>query len=247
MSQKLEIKIDEEYLDLVPRPNNKERDCLKQSIITDGQQLPIIINPRGIVLDGHTRLEICEELRLKPEFTIKKFKTKEDERKFVITSNMARRHLNTFQKVELAWQIYENEKERAKKRMNWTIYVPHNEKRDKETGKFIKNELPEQFQKQGNAVLIFARYIGLGKTTVHKVDWLKKNAKPEVLQQLREGLISIDRTYSKERGLSFITGKRGKRELPKICPLCKGDTILVKDKPCHVHRLGCCKVCKWGT
>lgn len=249
MSQR-QIRINEEYLDLVPRPSNKERDCLKQSIITDGQQLPIVVNTSGIILDGHTRFEICQELRLKPEYTVKKFKTKEDERKFVISTNIARRHLSTFQKVELAWEIYENEKKRAKIRADWMKYVPEDlHIRDPVTGKIKikKQKIPEQFQKQGNAALIFARYIGLGHTTVHKVEWLKKNAKPEVLQQLRDGEISIDMTYSRERGISFIGLPRGKRELPKICPLCKSDTVLIKDKPCHVHRLGCCTVCKWGT
>ena len=258
MSQK-QIQIDENYIycDIVPRPNPKERTCLKQSIITDGQQLPIIINPGGMILDGHTRYEICLELAIKPIYKVKKFDSEQDERKFVIMSNIARRQLTTFQKVELTWEIYENEKTKADKRMNWRQYVKTGRL---EKGQFLKpKQMPDNFQKQGNAILIFARYIGLGKTLVHKVEWLKRNADAGLLKEVRDGRISITKAYDYERGLQLQSGnlmqrtkkKRRKKmkynkEIPLYCPECNVDTILVKKKPCHVHKKVCCTTCKWG-
>jgi len=267
----IQIKVDEEYFDIVPRPNNKERHGIKQSILGDGQLTPIIVNENGIILDGHTRFEICEELRIKPKYIVKKFKTKKEERKFVIMTNIARRHLTKFQKIEMAWEIYENEKEKALVRMSWRadkkfqaqgtrnddgrIYPSSKTKDGHLAEKGTKVKLPDYLKKQGNSGEIFAKYMDTGHTVIGQVEWLKNNARKSVLQQLREGEISISRAYDYERGLSMFSKfsklektwyKNGKKVFPKLCPECKSDTILVTKKKCHVHKKVCCQVCKWG-
>lgn len=265
----LQIKVDEEYFDIVPRPNNKERRGIKQSILGDGQLTPIIVNEKGIILDGHTRFEICEELRIKPKFIVKKFKTKKEERKFVIMTNIARRSLTKFQKIEMAWEIYENEKEKAMVRMSWKSDKQFlaegsrndngrilNSSRTKEgclTEKGTKVELPDYLKKQGNSGEIFAKYMDTGHTVIGQVEWLKNNAKKATLQKLREGEISISRAYDMERGLNLRQYTRlshrhrgVNKKIPSLCPECKSDTILVTKKKCHVHKKVCCQECKWG-
>src|ERR1051326_418553 len=98
----LEIHVRDEYFDLVPRPSTEDRHALKNSIIADGQHEPIIVNPVGEILDGHTRWEICLELDIDPKYEVRKFEGEQEERRFVIMSNLARRHLTKFQKIELA-------------------------------------------------------------------------------------------------------------------------------------------------
>ncbi len=250
----LQIKVDEEYFDIVPRPNNKERRGIKQSMLGDGQLTPIIVNEKGIILDGHTRFEICQELRIKPKFIVKKFKTKKEERKFVIMTNIARRSLTKFQKYEMAWEIYMNEKERAMVRMSWRSDKQSQEGSEgaRYCQKGSKVELPDHLKKQGNSSEIFAKYMDTGHTVIGQVEWLKNNAKKSTLQKLREGEISISKAYDFERGLSMSklgkTWNRGNRKkiIPSLCPDCKSDTILVTKKKCHVHKKVCCQVCKWG-
>lgn len=247
----LQIKVDEEYFDIVPRPNNKERRGIKQSILGDGQLTPIIVNEKGIILDGHTRFEICEELRIKPKFIVKKFKTKKEERKFVIMTNIARRSLTKFQKIEMAWEIYENEKERALVRMSWRS---DKQSQAEGTQKGTKVKLPDHLKKQGNSGEIFAKYMDTGHTVIGQVEWLKNHAKKATLQKLREGEISISRAYDMERGLDLRHYTRlskrwyggNRKKIPSLCPECKSDTILVTKKKCHVHKKVCCQECKWG-
>ena len=113
--KKLHIRFKEEYFDLVPRPITEERQLLKESILEDGLTDEIKINVNGEVLDGHTRIEICEELGWRnpqtekpiiPKYLVKEFENKEKEAEYVIISNLMRRHLNSFQKVRLASKLY---------------------------------------------------------------------------------------------------------------------------------------------
>lgn len=115
--KKLHIRFIEEYYDAVPRPIADERHLLKDSILEDGLTDEIKINNQGIVLDGHTRIEIGEEVSWKnpetdkpiiPKYLIKEFATKDEERDYVIKTNLMRRHLNTFQKVNLVAKLYKN-------------------------------------------------------------------------------------------------------------------------------------------
>jgi len=252
LSQKLELDYCDEYFDLVPRPNAVERRSIKNSILEDGQLSPIFVNPKGIILDGHTRWEICMELRIKPIFVVKKFKTKEQEKRFVIISNLARRNLTMFQKCELAWDIFLVEKEKAKARTFW--------RQNYDPGLIKKGDsldIPEDFSKKGTAAQIFAKYLGTGKHSISKVEWLLKNGSEETLQKLRDGTMAINRAYDFEKGLSFFKASNGQiararkkkaHEYEKICPDCECDTVLVKKrkKPCHVHDNVCCTTCKWG-
>lgn len=114
--KKLRIRFLEEYFDSVPRPIVEERKLLKEDISRSGLDEPIKINPQGEVLDGHTRIEICEELNwktidekhIKPKFEVKEFSTKQEEREYVIKTNLMRRQLNAFQKVRLVSKLYNN-------------------------------------------------------------------------------------------------------------------------------------------
>ncbi len=110
----LHIRFIDEYFDMVPRPLDEEKKFLKQDIQENGLHESIKINVEGIVLDGHTRIEICEEIgwvksngeNIYPKFEVKEFETKEKESEYVLKTNLLRRQLNTFQKVRLGAKLY---------------------------------------------------------------------------------------------------------------------------------------------
>ena len=68
------ITINPEYSDLVYPLSKLEYEVLKYSISEKGLHLPIIINQDNVILDGHNRFKICQELRIKPQFEVKEFK-----------------------------------------------------------------------------------------------------------------------------------------------------------------------------
>lgn len=116
--KKLHIRFSEEYFDIVPRPTPEERQQLKEDIQIEGLLEDIKINADGIVLDGHTRIEICEELgwktvndeKIEPQFTVRNFKTVNEEKEYVLKTNLLRRQLNSFQKVKLVFSLYQHNK-----------------------------------------------------------------------------------------------------------------------------------------
>ena len=75
--------INSEYVSLVRQLSTQEYESLKRSIKENGQYLPIIVNSRNVVLDGHHRLRICRELGIKPIISVKNFEDLEHEKLFV--------------------------------------------------------------------------------------------------------------------------------------------------------------------
>src|SRR3990170_3709195 len=112
----MSLRLNPQYDKLLPQMSGEEVAQLKISIQTEGQHYPIIVNEDLEVLDGHHRFRACTELGLEPDFEVRKFDDKLLEKKFVIETNLRRRHLNNFQFVELGVPLLEIEKELAKKR-----------------------------------------------------------------------------------------------------------------------------------
>ena len=98
----IEIKIKAEYAKLVPQLSEGEYNELKQSIKENGLWSPIIINKNGYILDGHHRYRICRELGISPNIIVKIFDDQLQEKLFVIDSNLTRRQLSEFARIEIA-------------------------------------------------------------------------------------------------------------------------------------------------
>ena len=232
-----------EYLELVPRLSEQDRKRLYDSMKKDGLLIPITANEDGVILDGHTRYEICRELKIKIRYSIKKFDNKDDEMKFVVMTNLARRHLTKFQKVELAWPLYEIEKKRALERETWKTnkQVCVTDKK----GKIVK---ARRRIKEGTAASLFGKKIGLGKTFISQVDYLKKYASPQILEDVRSGKMSVVKAHDLVRGLRLIPdGKRPEKPV-KFCPECNSETMSpMRRTNCHVHKWFCCSRCGWGV
>ena len=122
---KSELEVNQEYTSLVPQLSAEEYESLKQSIKENGLYVPIIVNQDGIILDGHHRYKVCQELGIKePKTLVKEFKEKLDEQLFVIDCNLRRRQLNNFQRTELALKSKSILTEIAKKNMSLGGRVP---------------------------------------------------------------------------------------------------------------------------
>ncbi len=200
----IKIKVKEEYLDLVPRPTKEERQSLKEDIMLNGQSDPIVINRDGFILDGYTRYEICQELGIDIKYRIQGFKTKEEEKRYVINCNVRRRHLNSFQRVELMYKIYLMEKDLAK----------HRYYNGKNYGK-----------SKGSASEIVGRTIGLNRNTVSKAVYVMEHGNTDMIDKARRGVLGIDKAYiilKKPYYAKSLFKKRYiKNDTKVICPKCQ--------------------------
>lgn len=113
-----DLKINPEYEKVLPKLTSEEYKALKASIKTHGVLVPLFINSKGIILDGHNRYRISKELGFKPvlKTVIKDFESSSKEKTFVISINLQRRNLNDFQKAEMGMALLNIEKKKAKEK-----------------------------------------------------------------------------------------------------------------------------------
>lgn len=136
----IQIKINPDYEQLVPRVNNDEYHTIKESIKLHGIREPIVLNKENVVIDGHTRLQIAKELTLKEiPIRIESYATLYEEKKAVIEYNLHRRQLSMAQRCELGIKWAEIETLEAKERQKKTQMNGKNENGEYET-KSIKTQ-----------------------------------------------------------------------------------------------------------
>jgi hypothetical protein len=114
----------QEYVDLILRVTTGDYERLKKSIKDNGLLNPIIINQDNLVLDGHHRLRVCNELKIPVDYEVKNFAGKPlAELKYVVTVNADRRHLNEYQRGKIALKMKKIASEIAAERKQATQFT----------------------------------------------------------------------------------------------------------------------------
>ena len=179
MTLQLKIHINPEYQKLVPEIPAPEFEAFKSDIKERGQLVPITVNNQGIILDGHHRFRACQQLGIECNYTELNFDNKLLEKLFVIDANLKRRHLNSFQRIELALSSKSILQEIAKRNESLG-------------GKGVRNLTP--LRRVDREI---GRFAGVSYDTVRKVELISNVARQELLIKLRSGGESINGAYSK--------------------------------------------------
>ncbi len=175
--------INPEYESIVPPISLPEYEELKNSIKDKGLHLPIFVNPNKVILDGHNRYRICQELGIEPKFEIKTFKDRFDEKDFVIEINIKRRQLNPFQLAQLAYKLEDNEKERAKERQS-TL-------NNKETASAQLSTSEEV----GRTRDIVSKKVGISRGTYERAKKIIEQGSDKLKENVNKGKTSINYAY----------------------------------------------------
>jgi ParB-like nuclease domain len=178
----LKIGINPEYASQVPPLTTEEYNSVKQSIKENGLYYPIIVNQDGIILDGHHRHKICTELGIEPHYIVRNFKDKLREKLFVLETNLERRHLNNFQRTELALRTKPILEEIARKRQE-------------ELGKTHGDDPSVKYLTKGRVAGEVGELAGVSHETVRKVEKIIECLQPNDLDAVRRGEISINHAY----------------------------------------------------
>jgi hypothetical protein len=106
--------IEKEFQELIPVHTESELVLLKDSIAKNGLLHPLIIwKEENILLDGHTRNKIAEELNIhldNSHFQYLSFKDKVEAKDWIRRNQFARRNLNKYQKAYIIGKKYLEEK-----------------------------------------------------------------------------------------------------------------------------------------
>ena len=176
----------EEYLDLVPRLSKSDFESLKLSIEKYGQLVPIIVNNKGVILDGYHRFKACSELRIEPQISERGFKNKLEEQLFVIECNLKRRHLNNFQKVELALKSKPILEEIARKNRAANISTI----KEVPSSKYLELGGKGVNEKIGKSA-------GLSHETIRKVEAILQSNDDDLKEKARKGQFTINEAFKK--------------------------------------------------
>jgi len=115
----MEIKIDQEFKDLIPPLTVEEVLNLEQSILTEGCREAIILW-NGVIVDGHNRYAICTKHGIAFKTEEKEFASRNDVRIWMIQNQFGRRNLDNYTRSGLSLLLEEFFKEKAKENLSAT-------------------------------------------------------------------------------------------------------------------------------
>jgi 16S rRNA G966 N2-methylase RsmD len=235
-----DIKINEEYANLVPQLSISEYKSFKEDIKQNGVQVPIITNQDGVILDGHHRyrawvIDLGRLVTEMPKPTVADYNDKLQEKMFVINVNLKRRQLNSFQRISLALKAKPILEEIAKRNQKAGIKI------DNDNDTSVRNQTQVGCGGSGGGggggsrvdEQIGKRAGGVGKDTVRKVEIILEKGTKEQIYKLEHGKATINsiakqiHDAEKRRELILLNNnnnsKRSNLELPENIKLLNGD------------------------
>ena len=175
------MKKDKEFENLLPPPRADEKRKLEQSILTEGCCEPVILW-QGLLIDGYTRLEICE--RHGVEYMTKNIElpNRDAVKIWMIDNQDARRNWTDGWRFELIQVKRELLTERGRgKQGERTDLLSENDKKLNEPKHDTRKSVAEE--------------LGWSTGKVAAADKVWKDANPEVKEQVKSGELSIHKAY----------------------------------------------------
>jgi len=195
----VEIKIDPEFQSLVPPMAEDEKRELEASLLSEGNRDPIVVwEGQGILVDGHSRYEICNRLgvELKPPLEME-FDDRDEVKVWILRNQLGRRNLNPFVRTSLTLKLEELIRPKAKE----NLVTSTGGLKPRPLQKSAKAE-PVDVRKE------VAKIAGVSHDTVAKVKVIEQKATPEQREKLVKGDESINAVYKEVKRQE----KREKRE-----------------------------------
>ena len=206
------IHIENEIASLIPSLSTDERAALQTSLLAEGCRDALVVwKETETLLDGHNRLDICQQHNL-PYLTVaRSFASKDDAKTWVIRNQFARRNLTPFQRGELALKLKDVFRVQAqdKQRLGGKDKVRQNSDKAVDT----KKEL--------------ARLAGVSHDTITKIERLAEQAPDDLKEKLRKGETSIHSAFGQLRQRSKHEARQAKKETLK-------KTVIGLDD-CRIH------------
>ena len=190
------LEINPAYKEIVPKMSESEYCGLRDSIKANGQLMPILVNEDRVVLDGHHRLRVCLELGIVPKIKVLSLGGGANEIAFIIRTNLQRRHLNTFQRIEVAYLLEVVEILKAKERRMATL------QKGNTPSSLGQNDPNEE---KGRVIDVCARAAGVSANTYRKGREIIRLGSETLKERVTNGELTIEGAY---RRLAMVEGRQ---------------------------------------
>jgi len=189
----------ERFQKALPPQTEEEINILEQSLLEDGCLDPIR-TWHNIIIDGHTRYDICHKKGI--PFAVEEMDFKDEDEAFlwVLKNQLGRRNLPSFVKCELVLQFEPQLRREAKEKQG--------QRND------LSNILDNCPKSEGslNTRESLGELAGVAGKTVDRVKWLLAHADEDTLNALRTDTISVNKAYTNLRGT--VPPQKGKQSSP---------------------------------
>ena len=213
-----ELKVNEEFKNLIPPLTAEEKTELEKSLMLFGCR-DKIVTWNGFIIDGHNRYELCEKngIDFQTLSMDYEFEDQEEVKQWIIKNQFARRNISAYQRSSLALKLKESISKKAKG--NKVIAVEkareNNPKNNKElfhqkSDKVIEideksflPELAEQNEQETknieepiNTLKEIAKVAGVSHDTIHKVETIENEALEVVKDAAKKNEVSVNKAYN---------------------------------------------------
>jgi len=187
----------ERFQKALPPQTEEEINILEQRLLEDGCLDPIR-TWHNIIIDGHTRYDICHKKGI--PFAVEELDFQDEDEAFlwIIKNQLGRRNLTPFVKCELVMPLEKIIRAEAKKRQvrKASDFVPPN--LAGQNGRDSRDEI--------------ASMADVSHGNFAKAKWLHENADEDTQNALRAGRISIHKAYTNLRGT--VPPRKSKQSSP---------------------------------
>ena len=209
----MQLTINESFKNLIPKLDEAELKQLEENILAYGLLDPIKATQNYEIVDGHNRFLICQKHKIEPKIEIINFTNEDQTKLWIINTQLGRRNITDFVKVELLQQkkvilekqgldnlkTYSGRPTQKPLSIVDKGFTPHN------TRSLLADELDWSEGK-----------VAMAQKVLNKVDEPTK-------QKLRDGELSINQAYKeirraekKEAFTAKIKELNAKRDLPPV-------------------------------
>ena len=224
----MELKIDNELQNLLPKLTEEEYQMLTQSILEEGLREPISIW-HGYIVDGHNRYEICKKYNISFDWRELSFDSKDDVKMWMLKNQLARRNITDFCRSEIALQYKNLIAKKAKERQGTRT--------DLTFGSIDQKVEPINTREE------VAKIAGVSASTIKRATYILNNGTEEQIERAEKGGREMD---GKSNAISAIANEiKAEKEPYKSCTVC-GQTLPIDqfyiDKR-NGKEMGECKKC----
>lgn len=203
----MELIVDEEFKNLLPRLSSEEYFNLEQQIKKDGVLNPII-TWKGIIVDGHNRYSICKANGIEFPVKEKEFADRNGVIEWILRHQLGRRNLTDFQRNEIALRYEE--------------VITRQKKQRQLSGLKRGNDFPcvsfETHGDKGRTTDKLGQIAGTSRSSVERTKTILKKGTPEQIERARKGGHEFD---GRSNSIAAIAKEISNSVETKVCTCCK--------------------------
>ena len=221
-----ELVVNSEYASFLPPISDDDFEKLETSILDEGILHPFMINNEKTVLDGHTRLKICKlHSIMQVPYIVRTFQLKIEEKGFVLSFNLNRRHLSPHQKIEIGLHILKIEMTKAKQRQiqaGTAFGTGHPKEQPLDQGEATRKK------KESESMVIAAKKVELNTETLRKAHKIHRLSEVDddtksLWNDITSGKCSVHKAYAllqerKKSKIELVQNANSKYSIININP-----------------------------